>query len=75
MAVEVGEHLAAGGATTSVYDRGSVLVWRMTIRGSSERIFDSVLPHEITHAIFASHFRRQLPRWPASAARLDVGLP
>jgi len=63
MTVQVGEHLVAGGATTSVYDRGAVFVWRMAIQGPSERVFDSVLPHEITHAIYASHFRRQLPRW------------
>jgi hypothetical protein len=35
----------------------------MTIQGSVERIFDSVLPHEITHMIYASYFRRPLPRW------------
>jgi hypothetical protein len=35
----------------------------MTIQGSAERIFDSVLPHEITHMIYATRFRRPLPRW------------
>jgi len=63
MTVRVGPHLGAGGATTFVFDRGEVFGWRMTIQGSRQRIFDSVLPHEITHMIFASHFRRPLPRW------------
>ncbi len=35
----------------------------MNIQGSAERVLDSVLPHEITHMIFASYFRRPLPRW------------
>lgn len=59
----VGPHLGAGGATSFVFDQGEVFGWRMTIQGSYERILDSVLPHEITHMIFASHFRRPLPRW------------
>ena len=61
--VHAAEHLGAGGATTFVFDRGEVFGWRMTIQGSPERLLDSVLPHEITHMIFASHFRRPLPRW------------
>jgi hypothetical protein len=63
MTVQVGAHLGAGGATTFVFDRGEVFGWRMSIQGPAERILDSVLPHEITHMIFASHFRRPLPRW------------
>ncbi len=63
MTVMVGPNLGAGGATTFVFDRGEVFGWRMTIQGSPERVLDSVLPHEITHMIFASHFRRPLPRW------------
>ena len=72
--VQVGSQLAAGGATTSVYNHGEVFVWRMTIQGPVERIFDSVLPHEITHAIFASHFRQQLPRWADEGGATNVEL-
>jgi hypothetical protein len=60
---QVAPHLGAGGATSFVFDKGEVFNWTMTIQGSEERIIDSVLPHEITHTIFASHFRRPLPRW------------
>jgi hypothetical protein len=42
--------------------------WRMTIFGSPERILDSVLPHEVTHTIFATHFGRPLPRWADEGA-------
>jgi hypothetical protein len=72
--VQVGQTLEPGGATTSVYDRGEAFVWRMTIRGPVERIYDCVLPHEITHAIFASHFRRQLPRWADEGGATNVEL-
>jgi len=61
--IQAGPNLSAGGATTFMFDRGEVFGWRMTIQGSEQRLLDSVLPHEITHTIFASHFRRPLPRW------------
>lgn len=70
--VHVGPHLGAGGATTFVFDRGEVYGWRMTIQGSRERLLDSVLPHEITHMILASHFRRPLPRWADEGAATTV---
>jgi len=72
MTVVVGPHLGAGGATSFVFDRGEVFGWRMTIQGSRERILDSVLPHEITHMIFASHFRRPLPRWADEGGATSV---
>ena len=40
----------------------------MAIQGTEERILDSVLPHEISHMIFASYFRRPLPRWADEGA-------
>lgn len=44
----------------------------MTIRGNRERMVDSVLPHEITHTIFATHFNRPLPRWADEGACTTV---
>jgi hypothetical protein len=44
----------------------------MNIQGSRERVLDSVLPHEITHMIFASHFRRPLPRWADEGGATSV---
>jgi hypothetical protein len=70
--IHVGPHLGAGGATTFVFDRGEVFGWRMAIQGSAERLLDSVLPHEITHMIFASHFRRPLPRWADEGGATSV---
>jgi hypothetical protein len=45
---------------------GAVINFKMTVRGTRERIIDSVLPHEVTHTIIASHFApygRPVPRW------------
>ncbi|MFM8290692.1 MAG: hypothetical protein ACKOC4_03210 [Planctomycetia bacterium] len=72
---QVAPHLGAGGATSFVFDHGEVFNWTMTIQGSEERIIDSVLPHEITHTIFASHFRRPLPRWADEGACTTVEHP
>ncbi|MCE9603557.1 MAG: hypothetical protein K8U03_01490 [Planctomycetia bacterium] len=70
--VQVGDKLGAGGATSFVFDRGEVFGWQMTIQGSLERILDSVLPHEVTHTIFATHFRQPLPRWADEGACTTV---
>lgn len=66
--VRVGKKLGAGGSTSFIFQGGEVFGWEMDIQGSAERIVDSVLPHEITHMILASHFRRPIPRW------LDEGI-
>ncbi len=65
--VKVGQY-GAGGATTFSFSNGEVFNWRMNVQGSLERILDSVLPHEISHTIFACHFRRPLPRWADEGA-------
>lgn len=70
--LQVGPNLGAGGATSFVFDRGEVFGWNMNIQGSPERLLDSVLPHEVTHTIFASHFRRPLPRWADEGACTTV---
>ena len=70
--VEVGPNLGAGGATSFIFDRGRVYGWEMTIQGSRERLLDSVLPHEVTHTIFATYFGRPLPRWADEGASSTV---
>ena len=67
--VQAGPQLGAGGATSFKFDRGEVYDWVMSIQGSHERLIDSVLPHEVTHTIFASHFRQPLPRWADEGER------
>jgi hypothetical protein len=69
---KVAPNMGAGGATSFIFDRGEVFGWKMNIQGSRERILDSVLPHEVTHTIFASHFRQPLPRWADEGACTTV---
>lgn len=70
--VNASPSLGAGGATSFMFENGRPFGWRMTIQGSQERILDSVLPHEITHTIFATHFGRPLPRWADEGACTTV---
>ncbi len=72
MTVQAAPHLGAGGKTTFVFHEGEVFDWRMSIQGSPQRVLDSVLPHEITHMVFASHFRRPLPRWADEGGATSV---
>ena len=60
--------IGAGGATTFRFSNGRVYDWKMRVQGSLERVLDSVIPHEVNHTIFASHFRRPLPRWADEGA-------
>jgi hypothetical protein len=69
---QVNDRLGAGGATSFMFNAGEVFGWEMTIQGSLERVLDSVLPHEVTHTIFASYFRRPLPRWADEGACTTV---
>tara|TARA_R110002111_G_scaffold100976_6_gene156516 strand:+ start:76806 stop:77798 length:993 start_codon:yes stop_codon:yes gene_type:complete len=59
---------AGGGATTFSFDRGEVFGWDMQVQGTRQRLLDSMLPHEVLHTVFASHFRRPLPRWADEGA-------
>jgi hypothetical protein len=68
----VAPQLGAGGATSFYFDHGRPFGWRMNIQGSHDRLLDSVLPHEVTHMIFATHFGCPLPRWADEGACTTV---
>jgi hypothetical protein len=54
------------GATSFVFNpgpQGGVLDMDMQIKGPLDRLLASVLPHEVTHTVFAYYFRRAVPRW------------
>jgi hypothetical protein len=53
----------AGGATTFSYGPEGVESQDMHVEGRYDRILNSVLPHEITHTVFAYYFRCPVPRW------------
>lgn len=75
ISANVAPNLGAGGATSFVFQHGEVYGWEMSIQGSELRILDSVLPHEVTHTIFATHFRQPLPRWADEGACTTVEHP
>lgn len=73
--VELGMH--AGGETSFAFvtdgrSYGTPIGWKMKISGPPDRLLDAVLPHEITHTIFATHFGRPLPRWADEGACTTV---
>ena len=53
----------SGGATSFAFDHGRILGQDMHIEGSLDRLLASVLPHEVTHTVFAYYFRQPVPRW------------
>ncbi len=68
----VSPQAGAGGITSFSFERGQPGAWTMSVQGSRERILDSVLPHEVTHTIFATHFGCPLPRWADEGACTTV---
>ena len=51
------------GATSFAFDGGYVRGQHMHIEGPLDRLLASVLPHEVTHTVFAHYFRCPVPRW------------
>ncbi|MEZ6075980.1 MAG: hypothetical protein R3C56_09995 [Pirellulaceae bacterium] len=74
--VQAGADLGAGGETRfSLIGGNRIGNWMMSVSGTQERILDSVLPHEITHTIFATHFAplgKYAPRWADEGACTTV---
>ena len=76
--IRVSLDMHAGGETSFAFmmppgsDRGQPTGWEMKIFGPPDRLLDAVLPHEITHTIFATHFGRPLPRWADEGACTTV---
>lgn len=64
-----------GGQTSFSFGDGQVFGWQMSIEGTPERLLDAVLPHEVLHTVFASHFRQSLPRWADEGACTTVEHP
>ncbi|MFN7732346.1 MAG: hypothetical protein ACK5OB_10610 [Pirellula sp.] len=67
--------LLASGETKYVLAGGQVRQIQMVLSGTRERILDSVLPHEMTHCVLATHFAvlgKPLPRWADEGACTTV---
>ena len=70
--VGVGPREPSRGKTTFVPTGGEPYGWQMEVFGTRERVLDSVLPHEILHTVFATHFGVPLPRWADEGACTTV---
>lgn len=51
------------GETSFNFGPVGVMSMKMSIQGPLDRLLSSVLPHEITHTVFAHYFRCPVPRW------------
>lgn len=67
-------NMGSGGGTTFSLGQGQVFDWDMQVQGDPQLIVDAVVPHEVLHMIFASHFRRKIPRWADEGAATSVEL-
>lgn len=73
--VQCHPRLLASGETKYVLAGGQVRQIQMVLSGTRERILDSVLPHEMTHCVLATHFAalgKPLPRWADEGACTTV---
>lgn len=58
----------SGGETTYRFIDGNLKISNMKMQGTPEGIIDAVIPHEVNHAVFATHFKRPIPRWADEGA-------
>ena len=56
LVVNASPQLPASGETKYTLMGGTIRSIQMVVSGTQERILDSVLPHEMTHTILATHF-------------------
>jgi len=66
LAVTVEPNRTGGETTFSFTSTNGVSVvssQKMKIFGGVEQLLTSVLPHEVTHTVFAQHFGQAVPRW------------
>jgi len=75
LVVQTSPRLPASGETKYTLMGGDIRSIHMTVCGTKERILDSVLPHEMTHTVLATHFApsgKPVPRWADEGACTTV---
>lgn len=70
--ITVNTRILATSTTKFRISNGEVTSWCMNLYGSRRRIMENILPHEINHTIFASHFRQVVPKWCDEGAAISV---
>jgi RNA polymerase sigma factor (sigma-70 family) len=61
--VRIDENLKQGSGATTFQFVDSKVEQAMMLEGSLVRVLSDLLPHEVTHTVLASHFRKPIPRW------------
>ena len=59
---------APGSSTSFEFKEGKVVRQIMNLDGPLDNVLNDLLPHEITHTVFAHHFGHSLPRWADEGA-------
>lgn len=62
----------ASGVTNFAFADSEVIILNMEVSGSHQEIVNSIIPHEVNHTVFATYFRRSLPRWADEGACVFV---
>ena len=60
------------GFSTMGMQAGRIVARRVNLRADHPNLLQAILPHEITHAILADHFRGPIPRWADEGAALQA---
>ena len=68
----VGDGLKVRGQTTFIFDEERATQWEMRLEGPRSVLLRSVVPHEVMHAVFTTHFGRRLPWWAEEGACVSV---
>ena len=75
LVVQTRPNMPASGETKYTLMAGGIHSIQMLVCGTRERILDSVLPHELTHTVLATHFAptgKPVPRWADEGACTTV---
>jgi hypothetical protein len=68
------DHAGCASATTFQFSK-EFSIGGMSLSGTREQIFASLLPHEVTHTVLADHFRKPVPRWADEGAAIMAESP
>lgn len=60
------------GVTSFQFKDGRATAFKMKLEGSKSDMLNELLPHEVLHTVFATHFRSPLPRWADEGAAISV---
>jgi hypothetical protein len=72
LSAKVGEGLRVRGELSYELDQQRPTRWEIRIQGPRSVLLRSVLPHEVMHAILATHFGNRLPWWAEEGVCVSV---